>query len=229
MNLARALGNEVGSSPMSDGTPIVFVVDDDVSVRESLELLIRCEGLQPETFASAQEFLDRPRSLAPSCLVLDVSLPGLNGLDLQKRVAVERPDMPIIFITGYGDVPTTVQAMKAGAVEFLTKPFSEDALLTAIRLAVERSRGALGCEAKMQALRGCYVSLTHRERQVMALVVSGLLNKQVGGELGISEITVKAHRCKVMQKMKADSFAELVKMAARLRLPSVPKGLILQS
>jgi FixJ family two-component response regulator len=229
MNLARALGNEVGSSPMSDGTPIVFVVDDDVSVRESLELLIRCEGLQPETFASAQEFLDRPRSLAPSCLVLDVSLPGLNGLDLQKRVAVERPDMPIIFITGYGDVPTTVQAMKAGAVEFLTKPFSEDALLTAIRLAVERSRGALGYEAKMQALRDCYVSLTHRERQVMALVVSGLLNKQVGGELGISEITVKAHRCKVMQKMKADSFAELVKMAARLRLPSVPKGLILQS
>jgi FixJ family two-component response regulator len=214
---------------MTPATPIVFVVDDDISVRESLQLLIQCEGWHPETFASAQEFLDRPRSLVPSCLVLDVSLPGLNGLDLQKRVAVERPDMPIIFITGYGDVPTTVQAMKAGAVEFLTKPFSDDSLLNAIRQAVERSRGALGYEAEMQALRDCYASLTHRERQVMALVASGLLNKQVGGELGISEITVKAHRGKVMQKMKADSLAELVKMAARLRLSSVRKGLILQS
>jgi FixJ family two-component response regulator len=214
---------------MTPATPIVFVVDDDISVRESLQLLIQCEGWHPETFASAQEFLDRPGSLVPSCLVLDVSLPGLNGLDLQKRVAVERPDMPIIFITGYGDVPTTVQAMKAGAVEFLTKPFSDDALLNAIRQAIECSRVALGYEAEMQALRNCYASLTHRERQVMALVVSGLLNKQVGGELGISEITVKAHRGQVMQKMKADSFAELVKMAARLRLPSVPKGSILQS
>jgi FixJ family two-component response regulator len=214
---------------MTPATPIVFVVDDDISVRESLQLLIQCEGWHPETFSSAQEFLDRPRSLVPSCLVLDVSLPGLNGLDLQKRAAVERPDMPIIFITGYGDVPTTVQAMKAGAVEFLTKPFSDDALLNAIRQAIECSRVALGYEAEMQALRNCYASLTHRERQVMALVVSGLLNKQVGGELGISEITVKAHRGQVMQKMKADSFAELVKMAARLRLPSVPKGSILQS
>jgi FixJ family two-component response regulator len=209
---------------MTPATPIVFVVDDDISVRESLQLLIQCEGWHPETFASAQEFLDRPRSLVPSCLVLDVSLPGLNGLDLQKRVAVERPDMPIIFITGYGDVPTTVRAMKAGAVEFLTKPFSDDALLHAIRLAVERSRVALGREAETQALRNCYASLTHRERQVLALVVSGLLNKQVGGELGISEITVKAHRGQVMRKMHADSLPDLVKMAARLRLPAVPKA-----
>ena len=202
---------------MSQVKPIVFVVDDDVSVRESLELLIRCEGWQPATFASAQEFLACPRALVPSCLVLDVSLPGLNGLDLQKRVAIERTDMPIIFITGYGDVPMTVQAMKAGAVEFLTKPFNDDVLLTAIRAALERSRVALSLEAEMRVLRDRYASLTQRERQVMALVVSGLLNKQVGGELGISEITVKAHRGKVMQKMKADSLADLVKMAARLR------------
>jgi FixJ family two-component response regulator len=197
--------------------PSVFVVDDDVSVRESLELLIRCAGWQPTTFASAQEFLDRPRALVPSCLVLDVSLPGLNGLDLQKRIAGERTDMPIIFITGYGDVPMTVQAMKAGAVEFLTKPFKDDVLLTAIRAALERSRVALSLEAEMRVLRDRYASLTQREQQVMALVVSGLLNKQVGGELGISEITVKAHRGKVMQKMKADSLADLVNMAARLR------------
>ena len=198
-------------------TPIVFVVDDDVSVRESLELLIRCEGWLPAAFASAQEFLACPRALVPSCLVLDVSLPGLNGLDLQKRVTVERTDMPIIFITGHGDVPMTVQAMKAGAIEFLTKPFSDDVLLSAVRVALERSRVALSLEAEMRILRDCYASLSQRERQVMALVVSGLLNKQVGGELGISEITVKAHRGKVMQKMKADSLADLVKMAARLR------------
>jgi FixJ family two-component response regulator len=212
------------SSPKSHATPIVFVVDDDISVLESLELLIRSEGWEPETFASAQEFLARPRALVPSCLVLDVSLPGLNGLELQKRIAVERTDMPIIFITGYGDVPITVQAMKAGAVEFLTKPFTDDVLLSAIRNAIERSQTALGHEAEMQALRNRYASLTRREREVMALVASGLLNKQVGGELGISEITVKAHRGQVMQKMKADSFAELVKMAARLGLALAPKG-----
>jgi FixJ family two-component response regulator len=202
----------------------VFVVDDDISVRESLELLIRSEGWEPETFASAQEFLAHPRMLVPSCLVLDVSLPGLNGLDLQKRVAVERIDMPIIFITGHGNVPMTVQAMKAGAVEFLTKPFSDDVLLRAIRNAIERSKTALGHEAEMKALRDRYESLTRREREVMALVASGLLNKQVGGELGISEITVKAHRGQAMQKMKADSLADLVKMAARLGLASAPKS-----
>ena len=209
---------------MSHHTPIVFVVDDDVSVRESLESLIRCAGWEPETFASAQEFLSRPRVLAPSCLILDVTLPDLNGLDLQKRVAVDRIDMPIIFITGYGDVPMTVQAMKAGAVEFLTKPFGDDVMLSAIRHAIERSRIALAREAEIRALRDRHASLSRREREVMALVVSGLLNKQVGGELGISEITVKAHRGKVMRKMKAGSLADLVNMAARLRLPAAPKG-----
>jgi FixJ family two-component response regulator len=203
---------------MSQATPIVFVVDDDVSVRESLEALIRCAGWQPEVFASPLEFLARPRAPVPSCLVLDVSLPGLNGLELQKRVAADRIDMPIIFITGFGDVPMTVRAMKAGAHEFLTKPFSDDVLLNAIRHAIECSSTALSREAEMRELRDCYSSLTARERQVMALVVSGLLNKQVGGELGISEITVKAHRGKVMQKMKADSLADLVKISTRLRL-----------
>jgi FixJ family two-component response regulator len=199
-------------------TPIVFIVDDDVSVRESLELLVRCEDWQPETFASAQEFLDYPRVHVPNCLVLDVSLPGLNGLELQRRIAVERTEMPIIFITGHGDVPMTVQAMKAGAVEFLTKPLNDDVLLTAIRAALERSRVALRLEAELRGLRDRYASLSQRERQVMVLVVSGLLNKQIGGELGISEITVKAHRGKVMQKMMAGSLADLVKMDTRLRL-----------
>jgi len=211
---------------MPEATPIVFVVDDDVSVRESLELLISCQGWQPETYSSAQEFLARPRNPGPSCLILDVSLPGVNGLELQKRVASERADMPIIFITGYGDVPTTVRAMKAGAQEFLTKPFSDEVLLTAIRHAIERSRIALGREMEMQALRGCYASLTDRERQVMALVVSGMLNKQVGDQLGISEITVKAHRGRVMQKMKVESLAGLVKTAGKLRIPSMPSTLV---
>ena len=202
---------------MSSAIPIVFIVDDDVSVRESLELLIRDQNWKPELFASAQEFLDHPRKRVPSCLVLDLSLPGLNGLDLQKQLAVERSDMPIIFISGYGDVPKSVQAMKAGALEFLTKPLNDDALVSAIRNALQRSSQALALNAEAQELRGRYASLTSRERQVMALVVSGLLNKQVGGELGISEITVKAHRGQAMEKMKANSFADLVRMSAKLR------------
>ena len=204
---------------MPDLTSVVFVVDDDVSVRESLELLIRTAGWQPETFASAQDFLSRNRATVPCCLVLDVTLPGLNGLELQQQLT-ERTDMPIIFITGHGDVPMSVRAMKAGAVEFLTKPFKDDVLLSAIRGAIERSRAALLLDSEIRALRSCYDSLTPRERQVMALVVSGLLNKQVGGELGISEITVKAHRGQVMRKMKADSLPDLVTMAARLGLRS---------
>jgi FixJ family two-component response regulator len=218
MNLACSTVYEMGALPMSAATPIVFIVDDDISVRESLELLIQTQGWKPETFASAGEFLDRPRAIVPSCLVLDISLPGLNGLELQKRVAVERTDMPIIFITGYGDVPKTVQAMKAGAVEFLTKPFHDEVLLGAIQQALERSRLVLSHDTEMHELRDRYASLAPRERQVMALVVSGRLNKQVGGELGISEITVKAHRGQVMQKMKADSLAALVKMAAKLHI-----------
>ena len=218
MNSARTPRHAVGTGPVTTTMPIVFIVDDDISVRESLELLIQTQVWQPETFASAAEFLDRPRALVPSCLVLDISLPGLNGLELQKRVAVERTDMPIIFITGYGDVPKTVQAMKAGAVEFLTKPFNDEVLLGAVRQALERSRLALSHDTEMHELRDRYASLTPRERQVMMLVVSGLLNKQVGGELGISEITVKAHRGQVMQKMKADSLAALVRMAAKLHI-----------
>lgn len=202
---------------ISHATPIVFIVDDDISVRESLAALIGTAGWQPETFASAQAFLGRSRTLGPSCLVLDVALPDLSGLDLQRLVA-DRIDMPIVFITGYGDVPTSVRAMKAGAVEFLTKPFSDDVLLAAIEHAIGLSRTAVSQEAVVRTLRDRHASLTSREREVMALVVSGLLNKQVGGELGISEITVKAHRGQVMRKMKADSLADLVTMAATLRL-----------
>lgn len=202
---------------MPDVASVVFVVDDDVSVRESLEGLVRTAGWQVETFTTAQEFLSRPRATVPCCLVLDVSLPGLTGLELQEQLA-ERTEMPIIFITGYGDVPMSVRAMKAGAVEFLTKPLKDDVLLDAIRSAIERSRAVLRQQAEVQGLRICYGSLTPRERDVMALVVSGLLNKQVGGQLGISEITVKAHRGQVMRKMKAGSLPELVNMVAGLGL-----------
>jgi len=218
MNLTEAPGHELGSFSMAQLTSIVFVVDDDVSVRESMELLIRSAGWQPLTFSSALDFLSHTRTPVPSCLVLDISMPGLNGLELQKRIAAEHSDMPIIFITGYADVPKTVQAMKAGAVEFLTKPFNDEVLLAAIRQALERSRVVLDQEAEIKELRDRHSLLTPREREVMALVVSGLLNKQVGGELGISEITVKAHRGKVMQKMKASSLPDLVKMAGKLGL-----------
>jgi FixJ family two-component response regulator len=215
MSSAGEAGRESGALVGSDDTPVVFVVDDDVSVRESLELLILSVGLQPETFASAEDFLGRSRIDGPSCLVLDVTLPDLNGLDLQKRI-IDRADMPIIFITGYGDVPMTVQAMKAGAVEFLTKPFDDDVLLNAISQAIERSRSSRAHEAELHARRDCHASLTRREREIMALVVSGLLNKQIAAELGISEITVKAHRGRVMRKMQVDSFADLVRVAAAL-------------
>ena len=212
--------SESRTSVISRDTPVILVVDDDVSVRESLELLILSVGWQPETFESAEEFLERPRIDGPSCLVLDMTLPNLTGLDLQKRI-VDRSDMPIIFITGYGDVPTTVQAMKAGAVEFLTKPFGDDVLLNAIGQAIERSRTAVAYQAELRVLRDCHASLTPRERETMALVVSGLMNKQIAAKLGISEITVKAHRGRVMRKMQVDSLAELVRVAAALDVPLV--------
>jgi FixJ family two-component response regulator len=206
------------ASEASKALPVVFIVDDDISVRESLEALIRFEGWRTELFGSAEDFLARPRASEPSCIILDVSLPDLNGLDLQKLLAVERRDMPIIFITGHGDIPMSVQAMKAGAVEFLTKPINDHTLLNAVRQAIERSRADLDNEAELMELRERWASLTTREREVIELVVSGLLNKQVGYKLGISEITVKAHRGKAMLKMAADSLADMVRMAARLGL-----------
>jgi FixJ family two-component response regulator len=218
MNSASIRVNESRSSAGPRASPTVFVVDDDESVRESLELLISSAGWKPELFASAPEFLSRPPLLSPTCLVLDVTLPGLTGLDLQSRIAGDRAYMPIIFITGNSNVPTSVRAMKAGAIEFLTKPIDGEVLLSAIRDALSRSNTALRKETEMCALRAGYASLGLRERQVMALVARGLLNKQVGGELGICETTVKAHRGQVMRKMQANSLADLVKMAAALCL-----------
>ena len=199
-------------------TPVVFVVDDDISVRESLELLIEWAGWQPQTFGSAHEFLTAQRRSVPSCLVLDVSLPGLNGLELQNLIAREHKDLPIIFITGHGDIPMSVKAMKAGAVEFLTKPIDDEALIDAIKNAIERSRAELESGTEIKELQSRYILLTPREREIMLLVVSGLLNKQIGLKLGISEITVKAHRGKMMQKMEADSLADLVRMSVSLHL-----------
>ena len=222
-------GSQSRISGASRATPVVFVVDDDISVRESLELMVQASGWRAETFPSARKFLARPRALVPSCLILDVAFPDFNSLDLQKRVAIDRPDMPIIFITGHPDVYMSVQAMKAGAIEFLTKPFGDEVVLGAIRQALERSRRALEHAAKMAALTESYSSLTPREREVMVLVVSGLLNKQVGGELGISEITVKAHRGQVMRKMKAASLPALVHMVAWLGLSTAADWPILST
>ena len=218
MNTTSVFWCEKGSCLMTNTSPIVYVVDDDISMRESLEALIQDAGWHVETFMSAEEFLNRPLEFVPRCLVLDISMPGLNGLELQKRLAVERPDMPIIFITGHGNVPMAVLAMKTGAVEFLTKPFSDESLLTAIRNAIEHSKSLVGRNIEFQALKSRYARLSSREREVFALVIAGLSNKQVGSELGICEPTVKAHRGCVMRKMKAGSLAELITMATRLRL-----------
>lgn len=205
---------------MSETGGLVFIVDDDASLRESLKNLIRSVGLRVEPFASAQEFLRSKRPDVPGCLVLDVRLQGLSGLDLQKRMADSDIEMPIIFISGHGDIPMTVQAMKAGAVEFLTKPFRDQDLLDAVQHALERDRSAREQREEIQKLRRRFESLTQREREVMGLVVTGLLNKQIAGELGTSETTVKIHRHQVMEKMAANSLAELVRMSDRLGIPT---------
>lgn len=213
-----AFARRFGSGTMQDGRPVVAIVDDDVSIRESLEPLLQLSGWRVHAFACASAFLEWTPSDGPGCVLLDMSLPDLNGLDLQIRIADDRPQMPIIFLTGYGDVPTTVRAMKAGAVEFLTKPFEDHILLAAVERAIERSRAIVAERASLAELQARYDLLSRREREVMLLIVAGLLNKQVGGELGISEITVKAHRGRLMEKMKAASFAELVKMSEKLGL-----------
>ncbi|MGF6447656.1 response regulator transcription factor [Paraburkholderia youngii] len=228
MTPCHAVERESESSSPHD-TPVAFVVDDDVSVRESLEAMVRSAGLIPEMFACAQDFLGRPRPMVPNCLVLDVSLPELGGLDLQKLIATERTDMPIIFMTGFDEVRTAVWAMKAGAFDILTKPFDDHVLLDVIRLAIERSRAAMREEAELQAIQDRYTALSQREREVMALVVTGLLNKQVGGQLGICEITVKMHRRHVMRKMSACSLADLISMEWRLHPELAPRAVLQRS
>jgi FixJ family two-component response regulator len=220
MNDGRPFLRDLQRASKPEPKPIVFIVDDDISIRESLEMLVQSAGWIPETFGSAQEFLERPRVSSPSCLILDMNLPGLTGLELQERIRAERTDMPIIFISGQGDVPVTVRAMKNGAIEFLEKPYGEQDVLLAVRDAIARSHAALKAHQASQATRDAYATLTRRERDVMGLVVAGLLNKQVGGELGISEITVKTHRGNVMRKMNARSFADLICMANALGVKS---------
>jgi FixJ family two-component response regulator len=224
MRTASNVSPDLRSFSMARVTPTVFVVDDDISIRESLRSLLTRAGWRAELFASAQEFLASPRASSPSCLILDVSLPDLNGLELQQLMAGERSQMPIIFITGYGDIPMSVRAMKAGAVEFLTKPYTSAVLLQAIQGALENSRICRFKQANFQALRDRYEALTRREQEVMALVVLGRLNKQVSGELGISVITVKQHRGQMMRKMRMRSLPELVTIAARLGLETAGKG-----
>jgi FixJ family two-component response regulator len=220
MDRGGAVDDDAGPSVASRGKPIVFVIDDDVSVRKSLESLICGAGWQPEIFESVQEFLCRKRVHVPNCIVLDITLPDFSRFDMQKHLVADRKDMPIIFVTGHGDIAMAVRAMKAGAFDFLTKPFCNNLLLSAVQQAIERSRAALDHEVELHGLRHSYTSLSRREREVMALIVSGLPNKQVGSRLGISEITVKVHRGRVMRKMDAGSFASLVKIAGKLRLSS---------
>jgi FixJ family two-component response regulator len=217
-----SFGVSLGKSAMPQNSSVVFVVDDDLSVRESVEGLLRHEQFSVTIFETAGDFLRHPKPSTPCCLVLDVHLPDLSGLDLQQRLAQDGSVMPIIFLTGYGDVPMSVRAMKAGATEFLTKPFDDEVLINAVRNALARSQASFARDVEKRKLEARFDSLSDRERAVMMLVVKGLLNKQVGGELGISEITVKAHRGRAMQKMQARSFADLVKMASQLGITPPP-------